>query len=134
MKKIIVLLSFVCAVLLGNEFETAAKAYEAGDYQKAYKYNKLACDNGEYGGCTNLGLLYVNGQGVEQNYKEAFKYFKLACDNGEYKGCGNLGVLYENGQGVRQSYSTAKEYYGKACDLGDQQGCDAFATLGKYGY
>ena len=94
MKKIIVLLSFVCAVLLGNEFETAAKAYEAGDYQKAYKYNKLACDNGEYGGCTNLGLLYEKGQGVEQNYTEAFRYYKLACDNGEYRGCYNLGGLY----------------------------------------
>ena len=134
MKKIMVLLSFVCAVLLGDELETAAKAYEAGDYQKAFKYSKIACDSGEYRGCSGLGILYANGQGVEQNYTEASKYYKLACDNGEYKGCGNLGVLYENGQGVRQSYSTAKEYYDKACDLGDKLACDAFTTLGKYGY
>ena len=51
MKKIMVLLSFVCAVLLGDELETAAKAYEAGDYQKAFKHSKIACDNGEYEGC-----------------------------------------------------------------------------------
>ena len=79
MKKVIVLLSFVCAVLVADEFETAAKAYEAGDYQKAFKHSKIACDNGEYLGCASLEFLYVNGQGVEQNYKEAFKYYKLAC-------------------------------------------------------
>lgn len=134
MKKVMVLLSCVCAVLLGDELETAAKAYEAGDYQKVFKHFKIACDNGEYRGCGIVGILYYNGQGVEQNYTEASKYYKLACDNGEYKGCGNLGVLYENGQGVRQSYSTAKEYYDKACDLGDKLACDAFTTLGKYGY
>ncbi len=134
MKKIIVLLSFVCAVLLGNEFETAAKAYEAGDYQKAYKYNKLACDSGVNLGCYNLGALYANGQGIRQNYKEAFKYFKITCDSGEYRGCSGLGILYANGQGARQSYSMAKEYFGKACDLGDQQGCDAFADLNQKGY
>ena len=134
MRKVIFLFFFVFTVLLGNELEIAEKAYEAGDYQKAFKHFKIACDNGEYRGCGIVGILYYNGQGVEQNYTEASKYYKLACDNGEYKGCGNLGVLYENGQGVKQSYSTAKEYYGKACDLGDQQGCDAFATLNKYGY
>lgn len=134
MKKVIVLLSFVCTVLVANEFEIADKAYKAGDYQKAFKHFKIACDNGVYLGCNNLGLLYKNGQGVRQNYKEAFKYYKLACDNGEYGGCNGLGILYENGQGVRQSYSMAKEYYGKACDLGDQKGCDAFAYLNQKGY
>lgn len=134
MKKVIVLLSFVCAVLLGNEFETAAKAYEAGDYQKAFKYSKIACDNGEYLGCGFLGALYDNGKGVRQNYKEAFKYYKLACDNEEHRSCYNLGVLYANGQGVRQNYSIAKEHFGKACDLGYQKGCDAFSKLDKNGY
>ena len=134
MKKVIVLLSFVCAVLLGNEFKIAAKAYEAGDYQKAFKHTKIACDNGNYKGCGFLGALYYNGQGVRQNYKEAFKYYKLACDNGEYQSCYNLGVLYANGQGVRQNYSMTKEYFGKACDLGDQKGCDAFADLNQKGY
>ena len=129
-----VLLSFVCAVLLGDELETAAKAYEAGDYQKAFKYSKIACDSGEYRGCSGLGILYANGQGVRQNYKEAFKYYKLACDNGVYRSCYNLGVSYENGQGARQSYSMAKEYYGKTCDLGDKLGCDAFADLNQKGY
>ena len=134
MKKVIVLLSFICAVLLGNELETAIKAYATGDYQKAFKHSKIACDDGGYQGCTYLGILYANGQGVEQNYTEAFKYFKIACDNGEYQGCHNLGFLYESGKGVRQSYSMAKEYYSKACDLGSQQGCREFATLNKYGY
>ena len=134
MKKVIVLLSFVCAVLVADEFETADKAYKAGDYQKAFKYSKLACDNGEYLGCSGLGILYAYGRGVEQNYTEASKYYKLACDNEKSSGCIGLGVLYESGKGVRQNYSMAKEYFGKACDLGNQQGCDAFAKLNQKGY
>ena len=64
------------------------------NYTEAFRYYKLACDNGVHIGCTNLGFLYENGQGVEQNYTEAFRYYKLACDNGEYRGCYNLGGLY----------------------------------------
>ena len=107
MRKVIVLLSFVFTVLLGNELEIAEKAYEAGDYQKVFKHFKIACDNGEYRGCGIVGILYYNGQGVEQNYTEASKYYKLACDNGIYLGCNSLGFLYAYGQGVRQNYKEA---------------------------
>ena len=97
MKKVIVLLSFVCTVLLGDELEIAAKAYEAGDYQKAFKYSKITCDSGEYRGCSGLGILYANGQGARQSYSMAKEYYGKACDLGYQKGCDVFADLNQKG-------------------------------------
>ena len=82
-------------------------------------------------GCYNLGLMYVNGNGVEKDFIKAAQLFKKACDGGNMHGCGFLGFMYEKGDGVRQDIYMAKEYYGKACDLGDQDGCDEYKRLNK---
>ena len=31
---------------------------------------------------SNLGLMYHEGQGVQQDYKEAIKYFRLSAEQG----------------------------------------------------
>ena len=84
-------------------------------------------------GCSNLGLLYQSGQGVNQDYQKAAQLYQKACDSGEAVGCFGLGFLYKNGQGVRQDFSTAKQYYGKACDLGFQIGCNWYRKLNERG-
>ena len=85
-------------------------------------------------GCFNLGVLYTNGQGVNQDDQKAAELYQKAYDGGEARGCLVLGLVYENGQGVKQNLSTAKQYYGKACDLGLQSGCDDYRTLNEKGY
>ena len=58
---------------------------------------KKACV-GEYAnGCHNLGVLYMNGNGVKQDYIEAAKLFEKACDDGYSQSCNNLGNLYSKG-------------------------------------
>ena len=85
-------------------------------------------------GCSLLGFLYYEGQGVKQDYQKAAQLLQKGCDGGEAGGCSLLGVFYETGQGVRQNFSTAKQYYGKACDLGLQLGCDSYKKLNEKGY
>ena len=60
---------------------------------------KKACDGGNMLGCTNLGVMYTNGNGVEKDFSKAAQLFKKACDGGEVRGCTNLGVMYVNGNG-----------------------------------
>lgn len=53
--------------------------------------------NGEQGnplGQTNLGYMYMTGNGVDKNLAQAFKYFKLAADQQYSEGLLNLGILY----------------------------------------
>nr|WP_281721638.1 tetratricopeptide repeat protein [Nitrosomonas nitrosa] len=90
---------------------------------------KLACEKGDATACTSLGMLHVEGEGVEQNNFQAAALFRKACDGGDALGCGSLGFLYEYGGGVRQDNAEALKYFGKVCDLKVQVGCDNYARL-----
>ena len=135
MKRILVLLVVLFSIGFSKDLtELGSEAYDKGDYQKATKLWQKACDSGEAVGCSNLGFLYENGQGVKQNYQKAAQLYQKACDGGNAVGCSNLGVSYNNGRGVKQDFYTAKQYYGKACDLGLQLGCDNYRKLNEKGY
>ena len=100
-------------------FVSVAKANTADDFN-GYK---KACDQGFAWGCSGLGYMYSNGQGVKQDYFAAADLFKKACDVSYAEGCFNLGNSYSNGQGVRQDYFIATDLYKKACDGGVAEGC-----------
>ena len=48
-------------------------------------------------GCYNVGALYGNGHGVQQNKTTAKWYFGKACDFGDQEGCDNYRKLNEQG-------------------------------------
>ncbi len=48
----------------------------------------------------NLGLMYVNGEGVPEDDVEAVRLFRLAADQGLAEAQTNLGLMYDNGSGV----------------------------------
>ncbi|GAA7939984.1 hypothetical protein HpMS265_04700 [Helicobacter pylori] len=47
-------------------FDLGIKSYKEQDFSKARKYFEKACDLNISGGCSNLGVLYQNGQGVKR--------------------------------------------------------------------
>jgi len=78
----------------------------------------------------NLGVLYVNGEGVRQDKVKAREWYEQAAVQGHVRAYYNLGVMYINGEGGGlQNMKTAKEWFGKACDRGLQLGCDAYREL-----
>jgi uncharacterized protein len=48
----------------------------------------------------NIGTIYSDGNGVQQDYVAAMKYYKKAADAGEPAGTGNMGIMYYEGKGV----------------------------------
>lgn len=74
-------------------------------------------------GCFNLGVLYRDGYGVEQNKAEAAKLFQRSCDRHNAYGCANLADLYSAGEGVDEDLEEANELYQRACDLGHEGAC-----------
>ncbi|MGD0901738.1 MAG: protein kinase [Terracidiphilus sp.] len=98
-------------------------------YSAARPLFQKACDGGDLGGCSNLGILYQNGQGGAQDFAQARALYQKACDGGTTAGCVGLGILFQNGQGGAQDYAQARSLYQKACDGGTMDGCFDIGVL-----
>ena len=92
-------------------------------YSEARPLFRKACDGGDMGGCSNLGILYQNGQGGARDYAQARIAYRKACDGGTMAGCIGVGALYDNGLGVTKDPVQASTLYQKACDGGTMDGC-----------
>ena len=98
MKRILVLLVVLFSIGFSKDLaELGKEAYNKGDYQKAAQLYQKACDGGDALGCSILGALYENGQGVKQNFSTAKQYYGKACDLGLRLGCGDYRRLNEKG-------------------------------------
>ena len=92
--------------LMADNVDDGLQAYNNKDYIKAEKLWEKACNNGNTKGCFhlgNLGVLYKNGEDVEQDYNKAKNLWEKACENQDYGGgggCYNLGWMYYEGRGV----------------------------------
>ena len=52
----------------------------------------------------NLGVLYKDGRGTQQNYKRAFYWYTKAAEQGHSEAQKRIGVMYDLGKGVPQNY------------------------------
>jgi len=50
---------------------------QAGENTSRINRLKKACDGGDAGGCTNLGLMYVKGTGVRQDKHKAVQFYTV---------------------------------------------------------
>jgi hypothetical protein len=65
-----------------------------------FEANKAKAEAGDIMSQWLVGLMYKDGEGVEQNYEEAIKWLRLAGRGGSYFAYDSLGSMYENGDGV----------------------------------
>lgn len=89
----------------------------------------LACENQDLFACSNLGILYSNGDEIAQDYSRAVWLQDYACQGGLARGCNNLGRLYARGNGVAQDFDVALKYYMGACAEGYDEGCTNLGDL-----
>jgi tetratricopeptide (TPR) repeat protein len=103
--------------------------YNQKRYVEALPLFQKACDGENLIGCYNLGVLYANGQGVDQDYARARSLYQKACDGGLVSSCTGLGYLFSNGQGAPPDYAQARALFQRACDGGDMLGCHNLGAL-----
>ena len=104
-------------------------SFNSGDKERNFKLWKKACNKGDAEGCSNLGVMYENGETVNQNNEIAASLYKKACDKGDAEGCYSLGIMYENGKGVSKNKETAVSLYKKACSRGNAGGCSSLEYI-----
>ena len=107
-------------------FYMQAQAYEFGtmgmqvDFEKAnelyLKAGKLGCGQAYY----NLGLSYLDGNGVEVDKKKAKKYWELSAMKGDFCARHSVGVEEQHAGNLRRAYKhfmiSAKAGYTEALD------------------
>jgi TPR repeat protein len=58
-----------------------------------------------------VGLMYIEGQGVSQDYEKAFKWFTLAAEQGSPVAQYELGEMFYRGEGVPQDWAEAFKWH-----------------------
>ena len=91
---------FVSCKLQGQESKEPEKTVELAGYYK-------------------MAMVYLNGDGVDQNYPLAFKWFrKKAAKLGHAESQFNLGWMYSSGAGGIKDLALAAKCYSQAADQG----------------
>jgi SEL1 protein len=88
------------------------------DYHHAFDYFQQAANRGDVAGISNLGFMYAQGLGTDQDNETAIKLYREAANKGNAQAQTNLGFMYWNGYGVQESYSEALRYFKLAADQG----------------
>lgn len=100
------------------------KAFDESDWSRAFAALSRACDLDVMEGCSALGSLYINGNGVAKDEARGVALIRKACTAGDNSGCGRLGSVLILGAGgtpvdIKQGRSllemSCKNGFGRAC-------------------
>ena len=107
------------------EDRRADKAYVRGDYEKARTDIEFLAHGGEPRAQYDLGLMYDQGQGVQQSDAKAMEWYERAARQGEPRAQYNLGLMYLNGQGVPPDVVQAYYWISLSANRGNVHARDA---------
>jgi TPR repeat protein len=120
------------SVSANDAFNHGMADLKSGQFPEAFRLLTVACNGGVSRGCGNLGVMYQNGRGVNQDLGQAAVLYRRGCSGDAWGACFLLGVMYESGSGVPRDPSQAILLYRRSCEGGDGRGCTslgiAYAT------
>ena len=100
-----------------NQFGMIAQ--DKHDYAGAFKWFKLAANQGLSGAQVGIGFLYENGLGTEKDMSQAAHWFGLAAAQGDPDGEFDLAMCYLHGEGVEQDQTLVRKWFSSALKHGD---------------
>jgi len=100
------------------DFKGGVEAYRNGEYGAAFEEWEILAVSGHSKAQSNLGLLYLRGQGVQKDEEAALEWFEKAAEQGLITVQFNLGILYSRIDGKLKSQSKSTEWYIRAAEAG----------------
>jgi Fe-S cluster biogenesis protein NfuA len=92
----------------------ALSAYRAKDYEKAMNIWLEEVKHKSDQAMTNIGLMYLKGEGVDKDYDKARKWFEDASEYDNDSANYNLALMYQTKIGVEEDVEKAIEYFRRA--------------------
>ena len=114
MKRIIYgfLLFFTLSLPAHADFNTGVVAYLMGEYDKAFSTMQSLSQTADHGYAQYyLGMMYLKGQGTEQDYDKASKWLRSSAEKGIPQAQYNLAQLYMQGKGVPRDHELAYVWF-----------------------
>ena len=111
-------LLFLCSATCAGELEDAANAYEQGNFSEVIKIVRPFAEKNAAWAESIFGMLFENGQGVEQDDAQAFRWYKSASTHGNAYAQFKLGQMLEVGLGTIQDHEASMKWYFKAAEQG----------------
>jgi hypothetical protein len=99
-------------------WDEATAAYKRGDYATAIRELRPLAEQGNAKAQSNLGFMYIKGQGVPQDDAEAVKWYRRAAEQGVAQAQYTLGFMYSKGRAVPLDDAKALQWYRKAAEQG----------------
>lgn len=124
----------LCAVPAKAAFLEGVAAYNRGDYAAAADIWREDAAAGDAAAQRNLGLLYLNGQGVPKNEAAAAEWFRRSSDQGFPRASANLGEMYLRGVGVPRDPERAVTFFQRAAEAGLAEAQYNLAILTEAGF
>lgn len=84
-------------------------AYDKGYYTEASEFYKKAAEQGNAEAQNRLGLMYHNGEGVQQDYAEAEKWFRKSANQGNEEAKLNLHYSYNKENDGRSTVADVQQ-------------------------
>lgn len=114
MKRIIygLLLFFSLSMPASADFNEGVVAYLMGEYDKAFTTMQSLAETADHGYAQYyLGMMYLKGQGAQQDTEKASKWLRASAEKGIPQAQYNLARLYMKGQGVPRDYELAYVWF-----------------------
>jgi TPR repeat protein len=106
--------------ILGGGYQS----YLKGHFDAAHEEWLPLAELGDAEAQFNMGVMYDEGAGVQQDLATAAEWYKKAAEQGFVDAQANLGMMYYHGQGVPCDHKTAVGWLQMAADQGDTEAYD----------
>ena len=103
---------------LDETVRRGSEAWSSGDYSKALALLLPAALKGHPVAQHRIGVMYVMGQGVEQDLAEATRWFRKAAEQGQGESEYSMGLRYQLGQSVALDHKEAARWFKLAAEQG----------------
>lgn len=123
---------FMAVAMVSMVALTSIGVYAAPDDAKGREILKQAkplADNGDANAQYNLGVLYDEGLGVDQDYDKALKWYRKAAAQEYAKAEHNIGIMYQEGHGVNKDPEEASRWFEKAAKHGEPAAQNNLAVM-----
>ena len=103
-------------------YQDGVAAAERGDFATAFMHWRPLADAGVPQAQASIGLLYLEGRGVERNPAEGRRWFRLAAEQGFAPAQTAMGLIFASGRDVPRDFVELVKWFERAAQGGDARG------------